>query len=243
MKEKLDNSPFSKPLYAQVYDILVEKISNGEFKKEDILPTESEFQELFGVSRITARKALEKLTEDGYIRRARGIGSIVIKTSKNPKIELKTSFSTKLKGKKIKRKILEVSRLKGRDVPIEIRELFELNDEEEIIMLKRLLSKEEIPVLIQDIYLAPCIKFEVSEIKQEESFYEFLESKNYILNSYTEKIFATIPTQEEQIILEIKEIEPLLCRERKGYLKNQEIFEYSITKHISKYYDYMIVNK
>lgn len=243
MKEKLNSSPFSKPLYAQVYDILVEKINNGEFKKEDILPTESEFQELFGISRITARKALEKLTEDGYIKRARGIGSIVIKTSKNPKIELKTSFSLELKGKKIKRKILEVNRLKGNDIPLKIKELFEVTENEEILMLKRVLSKGEIPVLVQDIYLAPCIRFEISEIKHEESFYEFLESKNYILNSYTEKVFATIPSQEEQVILKIKGTEPLLCRERKGYLKDQQIFEYSITKHISRYYEYFITNK
>lgn len=243
MKEKLDNSPCSKPLYAQVYDILVEKINIGEFKKEDILPTESEFQELFGISRITARKALEKLTEDGYIKRARGIGSIVIKTSKNLKIELKTGFTSNLKGKKIKRKILEVNRLIDDKIPLKIRELFELKDKEEITMLKRVLTKDDIPVLVQDIYLAPKIKIEISELKQEESFYETLESKGYILNSYTEKVFAACPNIEEQQILNIKENEPLLCRERIGYLRNEEIFEYSITKHISKYYEYMVLNK
>ena len=61
MKEELDYSPGAKPLYAQLHDILLGKLKAGEYKKNDVLPTEAEFEEIFGVSRITARRALAEL--------------------------------------------------------------------------------------------------------------------------------------------------------------------------------------
>ncbi|MDV3454614.1 hypothetical protein RZS00_20990 [Klebsiella pneumoniae] len=50
MKEELDYSPGAKPLYAQLHDILLGKLKAGEYKKNDVLPTEAEFEEIFGVS-------------------------------------------------------------------------------------------------------------------------------------------------------------------------------------------------
>lgn len=69
MKEELDYSRGAKPLYAQLHDILLEKLKTGEYKKNDVLPTEAEFEEIFGVSRITARRALAELAAKGLVKR------------------------------------------------------------------------------------------------------------------------------------------------------------------------------
>ncbi|WP_427162909.1 GntR family transcriptional regulator [Klebsiella oxytoca] len=69
MKEELDYSRGAKPLYAQLHDILLEKLRTGAYKKNDVLPTEAEFEELFGVSRITARRALAELAAKGLVKR------------------------------------------------------------------------------------------------------------------------------------------------------------------------------
>lgn len=81
MKEELDYSRGAKPLYAQLHDILLEKLRTGAYKKNDVLPTEAEFEELFGVSRITARRALAELAAKGLVKRQAGIGTMVISTS------------------------------------------------------------------------------------------------------------------------------------------------------------------
>ena len=53
MKEELDYSPEPKPLYAQLHDIFAGKTESRKYKKNDVLPTEAEFEEI-GVNRITA---------------------------------------------------------------------------------------------------------------------------------------------------------------------------------------------
>jgi GntR family transcriptional regulator len=65
------------PLYQQLYDILRESISRGEWKPGDLIPPESELIEKYQVSRITVRQVLDMLVKDGLIYRQRGRGSFV----------------------------------------------------------------------------------------------------------------------------------------------------------------------
>lgn len=67
-----------KPLYEQIYNILKEKIYLGEFKYGERVPSEKELSQQFQVSRITTKKALQKLAEEGLIDRKPGKGSFVI---------------------------------------------------------------------------------------------------------------------------------------------------------------------
>jgi GntR family transcriptional regulator len=69
------NSPV--PLYYQVKQSLLEKLENGFWKPGDLVPSEQELQETFGVSRITVRQALSELTHEGRFERHRGQGTFV----------------------------------------------------------------------------------------------------------------------------------------------------------------------
>lgn len=66
-------------LYQMIYDDIIEKMKSGDYKIGDQLPTEKQLAESFDVSRITSKKALELLAEEGYINRIRGKGSFIIK--------------------------------------------------------------------------------------------------------------------------------------------------------------------
>lgn len=65
------------PLYHQVYLVLSENVRSGRWKPGEPIPTERELCETFGVSRITARQALQRLVQEGAIERRRGSGSRV----------------------------------------------------------------------------------------------------------------------------------------------------------------------
>lgn len=66
------------PRYAQVYSAVREWIYNGTYKPGGRLPTESELCDLFGVSRITTRKALDILVDEGLVERQPGRGTFVV---------------------------------------------------------------------------------------------------------------------------------------------------------------------
>ncbi|MGV8147265.1 MAG: GntR family transcriptional regulator [Alkaliphilus sp.] len=69
------NSP--TPLYAQLKDIVVNKIKNDEWKVKSQIPTEKKLTEEHRVGRATVRKAMLMLENEGYIYKKRGIGTFV----------------------------------------------------------------------------------------------------------------------------------------------------------------------
>lgn len=70
---RLESGPI--PLYHQVEQHLLGRLRGGDFAPGTLLPTEEQLCAAYGVSRITVRKALESLTQQGAITRRRGIGS------------------------------------------------------------------------------------------------------------------------------------------------------------------------
>lgn len=65
------------PLYQTMINDLVHKIENGQLKQDTKLPSESKLGDLYGVSRITVRRALAELVERGYIYKRHGSGSFI----------------------------------------------------------------------------------------------------------------------------------------------------------------------
>ena len=65
------------PKYFQVAAQLRHKITAGQFRQNDQLPTEEKLMQTFGVSRGTVRKALQLLLEEGLIESRQGLGSFV----------------------------------------------------------------------------------------------------------------------------------------------------------------------
>jgi GntR family transcriptional regulator len=65
------------PLHRQLFLVLHDEIERGLIVPGDPLPTEQTLCDQFGVSRITVRRALADLAEQGYIERRQGVGSFV----------------------------------------------------------------------------------------------------------------------------------------------------------------------
>ena len=65
------------PLYYQIYQLYKQRILSGNLKLGDKLPSESVQESAYGVSRITARRAMDELARDGLVTRERGRGTTV----------------------------------------------------------------------------------------------------------------------------------------------------------------------
>lgn len=66
------------PLYHQVYLVLRDSILSGDIGFQSIIASEQETSARFGVSRITAKRALNELAAEGLVVRERGRGTRVI---------------------------------------------------------------------------------------------------------------------------------------------------------------------
>ena len=65
------------PLYLQLEEILRQEILSGSRREGDKLSTENELVEQYKVSRITVRRAVEELCEEGLVVRHPGKGTFV----------------------------------------------------------------------------------------------------------------------------------------------------------------------
>ncbi len=70
------------PLYHRVYVILLQKMSDGSFPSGESMPSEDELAESFGVSRVTIRKAMDRLEREGLVLRQRGRGTFPVPRAK-----------------------------------------------------------------------------------------------------------------------------------------------------------------
>ena len=65
------------PLYLQLQKVLREAIRARVFVADDAIPPERDLAEAFDVSRITVRKAIDGLVNEGLLTRRRGAGTFV----------------------------------------------------------------------------------------------------------------------------------------------------------------------
>ena len=79
------------PQYQQVATTLRRRIANGEYLEGDIIPPSSELENFFSVSNITIRKALALLSNEGWVRSRRGVGTIVTRAPSGQPLKIAVS--------------------------------------------------------------------------------------------------------------------------------------------------------
>lgn len=65
------------PKYYIVKRAIIRKIEKEEYKENELIPSERELTEMFGVSRITVRRAVDELVGENYLYRIQGKGTYV----------------------------------------------------------------------------------------------------------------------------------------------------------------------
>ena len=78
------------PLYQQVIDIIKNEINSGAYKAGARIPNEFELAESYKVGRVTVRRAIEELVQQGYLTKRQGKGTFV----NAPKLKILPADST-----------------------------------------------------------------------------------------------------------------------------------------------------
>jgi DNA-binding GntR family transcriptional regulator len=65
------------PRYKAIEAFLLERIQGGAFPVNHQIPPEEQLARDFGVSRMTANKAIQNLVQQGYLMRQAGLGTFV----------------------------------------------------------------------------------------------------------------------------------------------------------------------
>ncbi|WP_253821996.1 GntR family transcriptional regulator [Vibrio sp. 99-8-1] len=220
--QKKDKSP----LYLKVADSVKLATEQQILKGGDFIPTEREFSERLGVSRITVRKALDILEKEGVIVRSRGLGTMISETLEYSSKEA-TGFSQQvvLKGKKpdtlwIKKNIIPCSE--------EIAKQLKISTNDDVFLLKRVRYIDEQAVSIEESYVPSHLIHDPEEIQL--SLYDYFRSQDIVPSKTQSRVSAKMPTEEFLEKLQIEETIPVLLIEQTAFDKSGSPIEYSINR-------------
>lgn len=207
---ELDNT-IAAPLYQQLQTILQEEIESGKRAAGTRIPTENELSEQYNVSRVTVRKALAGLSDQGYLERKSGKGTFVAEKKLQRGLSSGAISFTEMcrmigavPGAKTTKVALEDP--SPRDI-----ELMELKPDEKIIVLERIRYADAKPVLLESNKFPEFFSFLFSENLNDHSLYDILKTKhNIVLEHSSKAIDITFASQKEAKALEIAKGYPLL---------------------------------
>lgn len=217
--DRAASSAAYSPLYQQIKGLLLQSLDRGEWKPGESIPSELELAARFQVSQGTVRKAIDELAAENLLLRRQGKGTFVA-THQEAKVRFRFLRLTSDDGqpKMTGSQILDCRRVKA---PIDIARLLDLRTGDAVINLRRLLSFEQVPTILDDIWL-PGSAFRGLTVDSLSRYrgplYALFESEFGIsMVRAEEKIKAVSADVDQAQLLQIAPSSPLLQVERVSY--------------------------
>jgi GntR family transcriptional regulator len=235
MKVLNPNGPV--PLYFQLQEDLKKDIENGIYKVNDKIPTEKELEELYSVSRITVRKAIEGLVFEGLLQKKQGVGTIVCNKRMVESVSSLLSFTEKMRGHKVDTKVLDVNLMVA---PERISKHLQIKPGEEVLFVKRLRYVDDEPIALFSTYLRSDLGLtEKDDFRG--SLFNLLENKYNVAISYSERtIFASEASEEIADLLNIKMRTPILMVSYHTFNTDERPIEYAEGIYRSDKFEYKL---
>ena len=227
------------PLYYQLKEKLLKKIQNGEWKNGQKIPPETELCDLYKLSRITVRKAIEELVHNEYLVRHQGKGTFVADISFEQKLSKFYSFSESLlqKGKKEHVKMLSFSVEKADE---NTSEKLSIPVDEAIFRIVRLRSVDEkayaVETSIIPFHLCPSLK--EKEVK-EKGLYNSMRALGVNPQRIIEKFRASALRSQEAKQMGLKAGQPIINLERITF-DDDVIIEYCVSIVRGDFFTYTV---
>ncbi|ASD58335.1 MULTISPECIES: GntR family transcriptional regulator [Enterobacter] len=217
----------NKPMYRQIADALREKISAGELKPGDALPTESSLQEAFNVSRVTVRQALKLLTEEQIVESIQGSGTYVKEERVNYDIYQLTGFYEKLADRNVDTHS-EVSIFEVLKADAKLAEKLNLSHDDKVWHVKRVRFIKQKPVNLEETWMPLAMFPDLTWEVMENSKYHYVEQiKKLVIDRSEQELVPIMPSEEAIAALSLDPAKPILEKVSRGFLKDGRVFEYS----------------
>ena len=225
----------AQPLYQQLQRALRGAIENGIIAPDDALPPERDLAEMLKVSRITVRKAIDELVEDGLLIRKQGSGTFVSNRVEKNFAKL-TSFSEDMRARGRQPRSVWLNRAQGTVTPEESLTL-RSSPGTPVFRFHRIRYADDAPMAIEHATVIASCLGSLDDV--ENSLYEALERTGNRPVRALQRLRAVLLTAEQAKLLKAQEGEAGLLVARVGYLKDGRAVEYSQSWYRGEIYDFV----
>lgn len=219
-RTKPERTASFSPLYKQIKDLLLQSLEAGDYKPGESIPSEQELANRYQVSQGTVRKAIDELSAENVLIRRQGKGTFVA-THHEAEVRyrfLRLSADNVQDNKRVQSRFLSCEE---QEPTLEHKRIFELERDEKVICIKRVMNLLDHPTIYEEIYLPANVYQGISLdllVKNRDPLYGLFESKFGVqLIRCDEKLRAVAATAEVANLLEIAPGSPLLSIERVSY--------------------------
>ncbi|MBI4642451.1 MAG: GntR family transcriptional regulator [Deltaproteobacteria bacterium] len=205
------------PLYSQIKEQLLTLIQEmagqpAEKGPHKLYPEET-LTEMFGVSRMTVRQAVQELVAEGLLYRIRGVGTFIKPPHVSGQLQEIERFVEEwsLQGKKID---VVVSAFKIVSAPLEWATRLGLSANAPVLYIQRRRFADGMPVALDDRYLPAEMADIVSpkDVQEESIFLTLARKGKMIIEKADYEITAKAASRKEAALLNLKPGAPLLAR-------------------------------
>ncbi|GAQ25766.1 GntR family transcriptional regulator [Tepidanaerobacter syntrophicus] len=204
------------PIYLQIVEDIKEKINSGELKPGDPIYSENTLCKNYNTSRMTVRKGLAILANEGYIYSIPGKGNFV----QEPDSSIYTLYYDEMNNlinSVDKTKLLEVNIIMP---PYKLIDSLQITKNKKVIMIRRLFYTDEEPVAYDVKYLPYYKGMPIVEKEIRYATFPEMVSKNTSLFAIRKELVISVQMPDEELskYLNIYNAElPLMVIEQKLY--------------------------
>lgn len=237
MQEQIDKyNPF--PLYWQLAELIKKQIASGELHPGDKIPTEHWLSETYQLSRVTVRRAVQFLIDNGTLNRNRGESPTVAYPRMVRQQNRLTGLSEDLRrmGHVPSSLILCCEKT---TVPLDVADFLKLEIGAPVFHLMRLRLADDSPLAIHDCYypLSVCGKA-LTTTFHADSVYHLLDDNGIKLAYATQTVSARNATDKEASLLSMPPNSALLHVMRTSFTAEGVPVEFSDMLYNPTRYDF-----
>jgi len=225
----------TQPLYQQLQRALREAIETRVLAPDDALPAERQIASDLSVSRITVRKAIDGLVEEGLLVRRQGSGNFVASRIEKNFAKL-TSFSEDMRARGRTPKSVWLKRAQGLVTPEEALSL-KLSPGAPVYRFHRLRYADDAPMCIEYATIAGEALPSLDSVGV--SLYEALEQAGSRPVRALQRLRALLLSAEHAKLLNAREGDAGLLVERLGFLRDGSVVEFCQTYYRGDTYDFV----
>jgi GntR family transcriptional regulator len=221
------------PLYMQLQRVLKNAIQSRVLPQDAAIPPERELAEEYAVSRITVRKALSGLVDEGLLSRRRGAGTFVASRVEKSFSKL-SSFSEDMLSRGRRPHSVWVNRSLGAVTPEESLSLG-LSPGAAVYRFHRIRYADDAPMALEyatiPAYCLPSLE------AVGDSLYEALDKAGYRPVRALQRLRAIVFTKSQAEALDVSPRDAGLLIERRGFLADGRAAEFSQSYYRGDAYD------
>src|SRR5258706_168883 len=225
----------SQPLYQQLQRAIREAIEAHRLSPDDALPAERQIASELAVSRITVRKAIDGLVEEGLLVRKQGSGNFVASRIEKNFARI-TSFSEDMRARGRTPRSEWLKRSHGSVNPEEAFAL-RMSPGSPVYRFHRIRFADDAPMALEYATISATALPTLESVHS--SLYEALEKAGTRPVRALQRLRALLLNGEQARLLHAREGDAGLLVERIGYLRNGDAIEFSQSYYRGDTYDFV----